>query len=51
MLGLWFLLAGIHPAYFTLLLVLYPQIFRHLRLSLAIPAAVALSMRSSGGRC
>jgi signal transduction histidine kinase len=44
MLGLWFVLAGIHPAFFTLLLVLYPQIFRHLRLSLAIPTAIALSM-------
>jgi hypothetical protein len=37
-------LAGIHPASFTLLLVLYRQVFRHLRLSLAIPAASALSM-------
>jgi signal transduction histidine kinase len=42
-LGLWFLLAGIHPVYFSLLLALYPQIFRHLRLSQAIPAAAALS--------
>ena len=44
LLGTWFVLAGIHPAFFTLLLVLYPQVFRHLRLSLAIPAAFALSM-------
>jgi signal transduction histidine kinase len=44
LLGLWFVLAGIHPSFFSLLLVLYPQIFRHLRLSLAIPASVALSM-------
>jgi hypothetical protein len=51
LLGTWFVLAGIHPAFFTLLLVLYPQVFRHLRLSLAIPAAFALSMSASGGRC
>jgi signal transduction histidine kinase len=44
LLGIWFVLAGIHPAFFTVLLVLYPQIFRYLRLSLAIPAAIALSM-------
>ena len=41
---LWFVLAGIHPAYFSLLLVMYPQIFRHLRLPLAVPAAVALTV-------
>jgi signal transduction histidine kinase len=41
---LWFLLAGVHPAYFSLLLVLYPQVFRFLRLSLAIPASVALTI-------
>ena len=41
---LWFVLAGIHPAYFSLLLVMYPQIFRHLRLALAVPAAVALTV-------
>jgi DNA-binding NarL/FixJ family response regulator len=41
---LWFVLAGIHPAYFSLLLVMYPQIFRHLRLTLAVPAAVALTV-------
>ena len=35
LLGIWFVLAGIHPAFFTLLLVLYPQVFRHLRLWLA----------------
>jgi signal transduction histidine kinase len=40
----WFALAGVHPAYFSLLLVMYPQIFRHLRLTLAIPAAVALTV-------
>jgi signal transduction histidine kinase len=43
LLGLWFVLAGIHPAFFTLLLVLYPQIFRNLQLPLAIPTAIALS--------
>jgi hypothetical protein len=43
LLALWFVLAGIHPVYFSLLLVLYPQIFRHLRLSWAIPASVVLS--------
>jgi len=42
--SIWFVLAGIHPAYFSLLLVLYPQIFRYLRLPLAIPAAVALTV-------
>jgi signal transduction histidine kinase len=40
----WFLLAGFHPAYFSLLLVLYPQVFRHLRLPLAIPVSVALTV-------
>jgi signal transduction histidine kinase len=44
LLTLWFALAGIHPAYFSLLLVIYPQVFRHLRLALAIPAAVALTV-------
>ena len=44
LLALWFVLAGIHPAFFSLLLVLYPQIFRHLRLSWAIPTSVALSV-------
>jgi hypothetical protein len=44
LLTLWFVLAGIHPAYFSLLLVMYPQIFRHLRLALAVPAAVALTV-------
>ena len=43
LLVVWFVLAGTHPVFFSLLLVLYPQVFRHLRLSLAIPAAVALS--------
>ena len=37
--ALWFVLAGIHPAFFSVLLVLYPQIFRHLRLSWAIPTS------------
>jgi signal transduction histidine kinase len=37
-------LAGIHPAFFSLLLVLYPQIFRHLRLGLAVPGAIAVSV-------
>jgi signal transduction histidine kinase len=41
---IWFTLAGIHPAYYSLLLVLYPQIFRFLRLALAIPASVALTI-------
>jgi signal transduction histidine kinase len=44
LLALWFVLAGIHPVFFSLLLVLYPQIYRHLRLALAIPASVALSV-------
>jgi signal transduction histidine kinase len=44
LLALWFVLAGTHPAYFSLLLALYPQVFRHLRLSRAVPAAVALSV-------
>ena len=44
LLAIWFVLAGIHPVYFSLLLVLYPQIFRHLRLSWAIPASIALSV-------
>jgi signal transduction histidine kinase len=42
--GLWFVLAGTHPAFFSLLLVLYPQIFRFLRLSRAVPASIALSV-------
>jgi hypothetical protein len=42
--ALWFVLAGIHPAFFSLLLVLYPQVFRHLRLGRAVPASVALSV-------
>ncbi|HWD45464.1 MAG TPA: sensor histidine kinase [Actinomycetota bacterium] len=42
--SLWFVLAGLHPAYFSLLLVMYPQVFRHLRLALAVPAAVALTV-------
>jgi signal transduction histidine kinase len=41
---LWFVLAGLHPVYFSLLLVMYPQIFRHLRLPLAVAAAVALTI-------
>jgi signal transduction histidine kinase len=41
---LWFVLAGLHPAYFSLLLVMYPQVFRHLRLALAVPATVALTV-------
>jgi signal transduction histidine kinase len=44
LLGLWFVLAGIHPAFFSLLLVLYPQIFRHLRLAVAVPTSVAVSV-------
>jgi signal transduction histidine kinase len=42
--GLWFVLTGIHPAFFSLLLALYPQTFRFLRLPLAVLAAVALSV-------
>jgi signal transduction histidine kinase len=41
---LWFLLAGIDTAYFSLLLILYPQTFRYLRLGHAIPAAIALTV-------
>jgi signal transduction histidine kinase len=44
LLVLWFVLAGIHPAYFSLLLVLYPQVFRYLRMSRAVPAAVTLTV-------
>jgi signal transduction histidine kinase len=44
LLSLWFVLAGLHPVYFSLLLVLYPQVFRYLRLPLAIPASVALTV-------
>ena len=44
LLALWFVLAGVHPAYFSLLVVLYPQAFRLLRLRLAIPASVALTV-------
>jgi signal transduction histidine kinase len=44
LLALWFVLAGIHPVFFSLLLVLYPQVFRHLRLGLAIPASVAVTV-------
>jgi signal transduction histidine kinase len=40
---LWFFLAGLHPAFFSLLLILYPQVFRHLRLPYAIPTSVALT--------
>jgi signal transduction histidine kinase len=40
---LWFLLTGIHPVYYALLVVLYPQVFRFLRLSLAVPASIALT--------
>jgi signal transduction histidine kinase len=42
--AIWFLLAGLDPAYFSLLLGLYPQIFSQLRLTRAIPAAVAFSV-------
>jgi hypothetical protein len=41
---LWFFLAGADPTYFSLLLILYPQTFRYLRLSYAIPAAIALTV-------
>jgi signal transduction histidine kinase len=42
--GLWFALAGVHPVFFSLLLAVYPQVFRYLALPLAIPASVALSI-------
>jgi signal transduction histidine kinase len=42
--GIWFVLAGLHPAYFSLLLVLYPQVFRFLHLAQAVPASVALTV-------
>jgi signal transduction histidine kinase len=42
---LWFALAGLHPAYYSLLLVMYPQVFRYLRLALAVPTAVALTVQ------
>jgi signal transduction histidine kinase len=41
--ALWFVLAGIHPAFFSLLLALYPQAFRYLRLPQAVVAAIVLS--------
>jgi signal transduction histidine kinase len=41
---IWFFLAGIDPTYFSLLLGLYPQVFRLLRLRHAIPGAVALTV-------
>jgi signal transduction histidine kinase len=44
LIAIWFALAGIHPVFFSLLLVVYPQVFRYLALPLAIPAAVALSI-------
>jgi hypothetical protein len=44
LIAIWFALAGFHPVFFTLLLVVYPQVFRYLALPLAIPAAVALSI-------
>jgi signal transduction histidine kinase len=40
----WFFLAGIDPTYFSLLLALYPQVFRLLRLRHAIPGAIALTV-------
>jgi signal transduction histidine kinase len=43
LLVLWYLLAGIHPAHYSLLLVLYPQIFRNLPLSRAVPASILLT--------
>jgi signal transduction histidine kinase len=42
--AMWFFLAGIDPTYFALLLALYPQVFRLLRLRHAIPGAVALTV-------
>ena len=42
--ALWFVLTGIHPAFFSLLLALYPQVFRFLRLPQAVPAPVVLSI-------
>jgi signal transduction histidine kinase len=42
--AIWFFLAGIDPAYFSLLLGLYPQIFRLLHLRPAILGAVALTV-------
>jgi signal transduction histidine kinase len=42
--AMWFFLAGIDQTYFSLLLALYPQVFRLLRLRHAIPGAVALTV-------
>jgi signal transduction histidine kinase len=42
--AMWFFLAGIDPTYFSLLLGLYPQVFRLLRLRHAIPGAAALTV-------
>jgi signal transduction histidine kinase len=41
---IWFFLSGIDPTYFSLLLALYPQIFRLLRLRRAVPVAIALTV-------
>jgi signal transduction histidine kinase len=44
LLVIWFFLAGFDPTYFSLLLALYPQIFRLLRLARAVPVAIALTV-------
>ena len=41
---IWFFLAGLDPTYFSLLLALYPQIFRLVRLPAALLGAVALTV-------
>jgi signal transduction histidine kinase len=42
--AMWFFLAGIDPTYFSLLLALYPQIFRLLRMRQALLGAFALTV-------
>ena len=41
--ALWFLLVGVHPAYFILLFVLYSQIYTLLPMRWAIPSSLALT--------
>lgn len=43
MIGLWYGLLTLHPAFYLLLFILYPLIFGRLRLGLAIPVALALN--------
>jgi signal transduction histidine kinase len=42
--GLWYGLLTLHPAFYLLLFILYPLIFGRLRLGLAIPVALAVNV-------